>query len=149
MRAAPHWHTGVVDSPGLVTSSIGVYVRRQGEVSYLCDQSSGLPARVAIAPAPHFRIQENVNSADKTVFVAQSAATGLFVAWLEQHQQHLDGHYTLVVGARSVSQLAQANQLGSLVKIHRQDAGARVQIIVCLSAPAATDLATLRAVGVH
>jgi cytochrome b involved in lipid metabolism len=150
MRAAPHWRNSVVDSAGPVTSSIEVCVRRQGVVSsYLCDQSSGFPTRVAIAPAPHFRIQENANSADETVFVAQGAAAGLFVAWLEQHQQHLDGHYTLIVGARSVSKLAQAAQLSLLVEAHRQDVRARVHIIVCLSAPAATDIETLRAVGVH
>jgi ferredoxin-NADP reductase len=149
MRAAPHWRSSVADSAGAVTS-IEVCVRRQGAVSaYLCDQSSGFAARVAVAPAPHFRIQKNTNAADETVFVAQGAAAGLFVAWLENHQHYLEGRYTLIVGARSVSQLAQADQLNLLVDSHRQLVGARVEIIVCLSSPEATDLATLHKAGIE
>jgi cytochrome b involved in lipid metabolism/ferredoxin-NADP reductase len=149
MRAAPHWRSSVADSAGAVTS-IEVCVRRQGAVSsYLCEQSSGFAARVALAPAPHFRIQKNTNAANGTVFVAQGAAAGLFVAWLENHQHYLEGSYTLIVGARSVSQLAQADQLSSLAESHRQLVGARVEIIVCLSAPEAPDLATLQAAGIQ
>jgi cytochrome b involved in lipid metabolism/ferredoxin-NADP reductase len=149
MRAAPHWRNSVADSAGAVTS-IEVCVRRQGAVSsYLCNQSSGFEARVAAAPAPHFRIQKNANVADETVFVAQGAAAGLFIAWLENHQHHLEGRYTLIVGARSVSQLAQADQLSSLAASYRKHVGACVEIIVCLSAPATTDVETLRAAGIQ
>jgi cytochrome b involved in lipid metabolism len=149
MRTAPHWRAGVACSAGAVTS-IEVCVRRQGIVSsFLCDQNSGFPVQIAVAPAPYFRIQENVSSANETVFVAQGAAAGLFTAWLEQHQQDIEGRYTLIVGARSASHLVQADQLSLLAGSNRQATLARIQIVLCLSDSAATDPATLKASGIN
>jgi hypothetical protein len=149
MRTAPHWRAGVACSAGAV-DSVEVCVRRQGVVSsFFCDQSSGFPTQVAVAPAPHSRVQENANSANETVCAAQGAAAALFVAWLEDHQQYFIGRYTLIVGARSVSYLLQANQLSPLAESQRQDGCGCIRIVVCFSDPAAADLAKLRASGVQ
>ncbi|KAK3312666.1 cytochrome b5-like Heme/Steroid binding domain-containing protein [Apodospora peruviana] len=139
-----------------MATAVEVCVRRQGPVSsYLCSQhkGDGFAARVAVMPAPHFRIEGNVAVDEETIFVAQGAAAGLFIAWLARHQQHeLVGRYRLVVGARSWSQLPHAGQLLDLLIDSQTQHGQgknSLQIAVSLSAPGPADIAILSMVGIQ
>lgn len=109
--------------------SVEICARSSGLVSsFLCQQQVGFPVMVAIQSASHFRIAGNSGPGEKTVFVAQGGAIGIFISWLSR-QERLQGGYLLVVGARDYAMLPYANQLEMLAGA----LGPQLQVVVALS----------------
>ncbi|KAI6081541.1 cytochrome b5-like Heme/Steroid binding domain-containing protein [Hypoxylon rubiginosum] len=122
-----------------VTSSVEICVRRRGLVStYLCNQQSGFPTRVAVRSAPHFRIRGNSSHDEETMFVAQGGAVGVFLPWLYQ-QKCLIGKYRLIVATRNCNMLAYATRLHRLAS----QFGPQLQIVIGLSNANQGDIKTL------
>ncbi|XXG96435.1 hypothetical protein Hte_002718 [Hypoxylon texense] len=122
-----------------ITSSVEICVRRRGLVStYLCNQQSGFPTRVAVKSAPHFRIRGNLSHDDETIFVAQGGAVGVFLPWLYQ-QKCLIGKYRLVVATRNCNMLAYASRLHRLAS----QFGSQLHIVIGLSNANKGDIKTL------
>jgi cytochrome b involved in lipid metabolism len=153
MRSEPHWRQANGNKADQIcaATSVEVCIRRQGAVSsYLCTQGTGFPVRVAVQHSPHFRIHANTDADDETIFVAQGAAAGLFIAWLAHYQDSIIGRYRLVVGARSWSQLAHSSQLLQLLaESRREDVNDHISVVVCLSARATGELAIPLAAGIQ
>ncbi|KAI1772545.1 cytochrome b5-like Heme/Steroid binding domain-containing protein [Hypoxylon cercidicola] len=122
-----------------ITSSVEICVRRRGLVStYLCNQQSGFPTRVAVKSAPHFRIRGNSSHDEETIFVAQGGAVGVFLPWLYQ-QKCLIGKYRLIVATRNCNMLAYASQLHRLAS----QFGEQLHIVIGLSNANKGDIKTL------
>ncbi|KAG6041439.1 hypothetical protein E4U41_004289 [Claviceps citrina] len=110
-------------------TAVEVCCRKAGHVSsYLCGQEGIFPVEVAIQPKPHFRITGNTSPTQRTVFIAQGGALGIFVSWMAASAR-LIGQYVLVVGIRSLDMLAYGSQLDELVN----DFPANLEVVVCIS----------------